>query len=122
MAFQIINDMPVPAAAARTRTRGEFANTLDTLEVGQGFEFEANGKRENQYAKIAPKKFDGKKFKVWVIAENIKEAADKDGNPVLNKEGEQVYVSKFGVKRVADSEKGDGVDGAADEAGQEGDE
>lgn len=112
MTYEVIANIEVPAAAGRTRAKGAFGQALDALEVGSGFYFEANGKRENQYAKIAPKKFDGKKFKVWMVEEGIRAATKPDGTPLTNKAGEQVMVSKFGVKRIADTEQGDGDDGA----------
>ena len=68
MAFQIIDNMQAPASAARTRKPGEFTNTLNSLEVGQGFEYESNGTLKSQYPRIAPKKFGGaKRFKVWEV-------------------------------------------------------
>lgn len=112
MTYEVISNIEIPAAAARTRAKGAFGQQLDALEVGQGFYFEANGKRENQYAKVAPKKFDGKSFKVWVQEENIRPAVKPDGSPLTNKAGQPVYVSKFGVARLADGEKGDGDDNA----------
>lgn len=90
MAFEILNDIEVPASAARTRTKGEFGTTLNALEVGQGFKFESPSKLENQYAKVAPKKFGGKQFKVWLIEENTGE--DEKGRA----------VHTYGVKRKAD--------------------
>ena len=45
MAFQIIDNIEVPATATtttRNRARGEFAQTLDDLNVGQGFIFESD--------------------------------------------------------------------------------
>lgn len=68
MTFVIQDNMVAPASAARTRKLGEFATTLASLEVGQGFEYESNGTLKSQYPRIAPKKFGGaKRFKVWEV-------------------------------------------------------
>lgn len=84
MAFDIIDNIEIPATvAARTRSKGEFATALDKLEIGQGFIFSSTGALKAQYPKVAPKKFPGKKFKVWAV----------DGQE-----------DKFGVKRVAVAE------------------
>lgn len=77
MSFQIIDNIEVPATVAtRTRPRGEFATTLDTLEIGQGFIFASTKGLKAHYPKVSPSKFaaneDGsvlKKFKLWQAAE-----------------------------------------------------
>jgi hypothetical protein len=83
MAFEIISDIAVPEVT-RTRTRGEFASAVDALEVGQGFYFTDKRELKKLYPTVSPKKFNQKKFKLWV-AEAAAEGAE----------------SKFGVKRVA---------------------
>lgn len=100
--FNVISNIEVPATT-RNRARGEFANTVDSLEVGQGFHFESKGKLQSQYAKVSPKKFDGKKFKVWMVGEG----EGTDGANI------------FGVARLADNAT-DHVDG--EDSGEDGDE
>lgn len=75
MAFQIIDNIEVPATVAtRSRPRGEFAQTLDALAIGQGFVFESDKGLKSHYPKVSPSKFptaDGtmcKKFKLWEVA------------------------------------------------------
>ena len=74
MSFHIISNMTIPASTVtRARTRGEFATTLDSLQVGQGFEYQSEGTLKSQYPRVAPKKFGGsKRFKIWAVegAEN----------------------------------------------------
>ena len=65
--FQVIDNITIPTST-RTRQRGEFALAVDALEVGQGFHYSAGGKLQSQYAKVSPSKFEGKKFKVWLVA------------------------------------------------------
>lgn len=87
--FEVISNIAIPATT-RNRARGEFATTVDALEVGQGFHFESKGKLQSQYAKVSPKKFDGKKFKVWAV---------------------DAEAGVFGVARLADnSTEGNGAD------------
>ena len=76
MAFQIIDNIEVPAVTAtRNRARGEFAQALDSLEVGQGFIFESDKGLKAHYPKVSPSKFPSdvagfnKKFKLWVAGE-----------------------------------------------------
>ena len=82
--FQIIDNIEVPAAAARNRAPGEFKQALDKLEVGQGFIYEATGKLRAQYGRLNG--LGLKAFKVWA-------AVDADGNVIEN---------SYGVKRIED--------------------
>lgn len=76
MAFQIIDNIEVPATVVtRARPRGEFAMTLDALNIGQGFIFNSDKPLKSHYPKVSPSKFpandDGslsKKFKLWQAA------------------------------------------------------
>jgi hypothetical protein len=73
MAFEIIDNIEVPETkATRTRARGEFAKTLDALEVGQGFVFNSDKPLKAHYPKVSPSKFPNgdklKKFKIWQVA------------------------------------------------------
>ena len=76
MAFQIIDNIEVPATVVtRARPRGEFATTLDALNIGQGFIFNSDKPLKSHYPKVSPSKFpandDGslsKKFKLWQAA------------------------------------------------------
>ncbi len=76
MAFQIIDNIEVPATiTTRTRARGEFAQTLDDLNVGQGFIFDSDKGLKAHYPKVSPSKFPSvpgfnKKFKLWQEAED----------------------------------------------------
>lgn len=77
MAFQIIDNIEVPATATtttRNRARGEFAQTLDDLNVGQGFIFESDKGLKAHYPKVSPSRFPSvlgfnKKFKLWQATE-----------------------------------------------------
>ena len=69
MTFQIIDNMQAPEAPARTRQPGAFTLTLNSLEIGQGFEYTSAGTTKGQYPKISPKKFGGKRFRVWLVSE-----------------------------------------------------
>ena len=75
MAFEIIDNIEVPATVAtRNRARGEFAQTLDRLEVGQGFVFESDKGLKAHYPKVSPSKFPSaegfnKKFRLWIAGE-----------------------------------------------------
>ena len=77
MAFQIIDNIEVPAVTAtRNRSRGEFAQAVDSLQVGQGFIFESDKGLKAHYPKVSPSKFPDttapgqlKKFKLWVAGE-----------------------------------------------------
>lgn len=79
MAFQIIDNIEVPETqATRVRSRGEFAQALDSLQVGQGFIFPSDKGLKSHYPKVSPSKFpsddvDGvatfKKFKLWTAGE-----------------------------------------------------
>ena len=94
MTFQIIDNMQAPEAPARTRQPGAFTLTHNSLEIGQGFEFNSKGTLKSNYPKIAPKKFGGKRFKLWLIEQGA--------------EGEE---STYGVRRendrvVADAQPG----------------
>lgn len=97
MAYEIINDIQVPASTiTRSRPRGEFAQTVDALQVGQGFFFNSDKPLKTQYPKVSPSRFPSevegmsKKFKLWIEAEG-----------------------KIGVKRLADVAT---AEAAADEA------
>lgn len=67
--YEIVDNLEVPASAARTRQKGEFATTLDALSIGQGFQFESKGTLKGIYPRVSPKKFGGKRFKVWQVSE-----------------------------------------------------
>lgn len=81
--YNIVDDIEVPESAKRTRRRGAFAEALDSLEVGQGFEYESSTLKA-QYARVAPKKFSGKRFKVWEKTNSVGD----------------VIEGEFGVKRI----------------------
>jgi len=105
MTYQIIDNMPVPASAARTRKPGEFTVALDSLEIGQGFQYESKGTLKGQYPRISKAKFGGtKRFRVWLIEQGA--------------EGEE---STYGVRRENDRVVKDAVpvdgdgDGGSDE-------
>ena len=101
MTFVIQDNMQAPASAARTRQKGAFTLTLDSLEIGQGFEYTSNGTAKAQYPRISPKKFGGKRFRVWLVSE-----------------GENGEPNTFAVKRENDRAVKDavpGVDGDNDE-------
>ena len=99
MAFQIIDNIEVPAVTAtRNRARGEFAQAVDSLQVGQGFIFESDKGLKAHYPKVSPSKFPSsegflKKFKLWVAGEG-----------------------QVGVKRLDDVavSEGDGYEGDAE--------
>ena len=74
--FQIIDNIEVPVTAAtRHRPRGEFAQTVDSLQIGQRFVFESDKGLKAHYPKVSPSKFpvgDGsfnKKFRLWIAGE-----------------------------------------------------
>lgn len=75
MAFQIIDNIEVPAVTAtRNRARGEFAQAVDSLQVGQGFIFESDKGLKAHYPKVSPSKFPStegwnKKFRLWIAGE-----------------------------------------------------
>ena len=98
--FQIIDNIEVPVTAAtRNRPRGVFAQTLDSLEVGQGFIFDSDKPLKTHYPKVSPSKFPSdvagfnKKFRLWIAGEG-----------------------KVGVKRLEDVavSEGDGNEGDAE--------
>lgn len=95
--FQIIDNIEVPVTAAtRNRPRGVFAQTLDSLEVGQGFIFDSDKPLKTHYPKVSPSKFPDasapgqlKKFKLWIAGEdkvgvkrldNVQDTPDADSN------------------------------------------
>jgi len=85
MAFNIIKNIVMPeTTTTRNRSRGEFASALDSLEVGDGFEFPSTSSLKHMYPRVAPKKFEGKSFQVKLLT-----AADEEG-------GENMFI----VKRV----------------------
>lgn len=75
MTFQIIDNIEVPAVTAtRNRSRGAFAQALDSLNVGQGFIFESDKGLKAHYPKVSPSKFPStegwnKKFRLWIAGE-----------------------------------------------------
>lgn len=76
MAFQIIDNIEVPAVTAtRSRARGEFAQAVDSLQIGQGFIFESDKGLKAHYPKVSPSKFPSdvagfnKKFRLWIAGE-----------------------------------------------------
>lgn len=88
MTFQIIDNLEIPTTRARpVRQRSEFTQAVDSLQVGQGFEFNAKQALKQLYVRVAPKRFDGKKFKLAV----------KPGCPAGDGTNEGTYL----VKRVA---------------------
>ena len=102
MAFQIIDNIEVPAVTAtRNRARGEFAQAVDSLQIGQGFIFESDKGLKAHYPKVSPSKFPSdvaghnKKFRLWIAGEG-----------------------KVGVKRLddvaVDVSEGDGNEGDAE--------
>ena len=88
--YNVIKNIAIPATT-RNRARGEFAEAIDGLEVGEGFNFAFKGKLASQYAKVSPKKFPGKKFKLWEI---------KEGDVGFDYD---VAENQFGVARLADN-------------------
>lgn len=96
MAFEIIDNIEVPATVTtRNRPRGEFAQAVDSLKIGQGFLFDSDKPLKAHYPKVSPSKFpaeDGvslKKFKLWIAGEgkvgvkrleNVADTADADAN------------------------------------------
>ena len=100
MAFQIIDNIEVPAVTAtRNRARGEFAQAVDSLQIGQGFIFESDKGLKAHYPKVSPSKFPrdvagfNKKFRLWIAGEG-----------------------QVGVKRLPDAavSEGDGNEGDAE--------
>ena len=100
MAFQIIDNIEVPAiVATRVRPRGEFAQAVDSLQIGQGFLFDSDKPLKAHYPKVSPSKFPSdvaghnKKFRLWIAGEG-----------------------KVGVKRLPDVtvSEGDGDEGDAE--------
>lgn len=86
MSFEIIQNIEIPQTThTRTRSKGIFHQTLDRLEIGEGFTYDSKGTLKSQYPKVAPAKFPGKKFKVW-------EVRDENG---------EIVPGKFGVARIA---------------------
>jgi hypothetical protein len=83
MSFEIISNIDLPETR-RTRSRGEFATAVDSLEVGQGFYFSDKRPTKALYPTVAPKKFGGKKFAIRLVEE-----AGEDG------------LNKYAVKRTA---------------------
>ena len=75
MAFQIIDNIEVPAVTAtRNRARGEFAQAVDSLQIGQGFIFESDKGLKAHYPKVSPSKFPStegwnKKFRLSIAGE-----------------------------------------------------
>ena len=89
--FTIVNDIELPAkSTTRNRDRGEFASTLDTLEIGQGFRFPSHASLKNMYPRVAPKKFGGKHFTVAQITA-----------PVEASEGVEAAEGIYAVKRTS---------------------
>ena len=96
MAFQIIDNIEVPAVTAtRNRARGEFAQAVDSLQIGQGFIFESDKGLKAHYPKVSPSKFPSdvagfnKKFRLWIAGEgqvgvkrleNVMDTPDADAN------------------------------------------
>ena len=104
MSFHVIKNIQIPASTAtRNRPRGEFANALDNLEIGDGFEYESEGTLKSQYPRVAPKKFGGsKRFKIWAVEDGTSE----DGK-----------THTYGVARIEDRVAG--ADAGADEGDDE---
>ena len=66
--FAIIDNITIPASSnTRNRARGDFATAIDKLEVGQGFIYQSEGTLKAQYPRVAPKKFNSKRFKLWAV-------------------------------------------------------
>lgn len=90
MTYQIVPNIEVPASAAtRNRARGEFAQAVDGLEVGEGFFFDDTAAIKLIYPRVGPKKFGGRRFKVW------QQSVNEDGS------------FKYGVKRVDGGKRAD---------------
>lgn len=89
MTFEIVNDLTPPSISTRIRAKGEFGTTLDSLEVGQGFRFRDKQELKKLYPRVAPKKFGGKRFKIW----EIEPATDTE-------------MALFGVVRIAPTADG----------------
>lgn len=83
--YQIIENIPTPESTPRTRKPGEFSIALNALNIGAGFEYTSNSTAKAQYPRINPKKFGGKRFRVWLVSEG------ENGGP-----------NTFVVKRVND--------------------
>lgn len=87
MSYEILSNLVPPVSATtRTRTRGDFAVTLDSLEVGEGFEYQSEGTLKSQYPRISPKKFGGKRFKMWAVE-------GKDGTFAVRREVDRAVAA-----------------------------
>ena len=70
MTYVIVDNYELPASTkTRTREKGEFTMAVDSLAVGQGFEFESEIAHKAQYARVSPRKFGGKHFTVVQLSE-----------------------------------------------------
>ena len=111
MAFEIIDNIDVPASTTvRARPRGEFAQTVDSLKVGQGFIFESDKGLKAHYPKVSPSKFPSdvegmnKKFKLWIAGEGkvgvkrLNDVAESEGD------GEHADTNAAGGSDTGDAE------------------
>lgn len=76
--FQVLTGLVPPARKSPIgvkRGPGEFKLALAALEIGHGFEYQAEGSQRSQYSKVARKDWAPKKFQVW-------EKRDEQGNIV----------------------------------------
>lgn len=89
--YQIVDNIQLPQKAiTRTRERSEFSQALESLEVGQGFQFESAAAFKNLYPRVSPKKFGGKTFKIAQVSA-----------PVAAAEGVEAAEGVYMVKRVS---------------------
>lgn len=63
--FEIVDDLEVPAGAARTRSKGALTLALEGLNMGQAILYPTKRTVKQMYPSVSPKKFPGKRFKVW---------------------------------------------------------
>jgi hypothetical protein len=91
MTFQIVDDIKLPESTnTRNRPQGDFAATLNKLEVGQGFQYTSDSALKNMYPRVSPKKFGGKTFKVAQVSA-----------PVAAAEGVEAATGVYMVKRLS---------------------
>lgn len=89
MAFNIVKNITMPVTVAtRNRSRGDFASALDSLDVGDGFEFPSASSLKHMYPRVAPKKFEGKSFQVKLLTA----AEDRTDEGAV--EGENLFIVK----------------------------